>query len=129
MDFQLVERYPNKYNLTTSGIKKLKIFDWEKLKEHTWYNNAKNDTGKWWCHLEGCNLDGKYDDYNEFWIGFNEVDDTIDLHFICWDGMGKYLFEEFYKDIESKYDLYVQVNAIKFLNMLLDENILKVQED
>ena len=41
--------------------------------------------------------------------------------------MGRYTFDEFYKDTENKYDLQVQVNAIKYLNMLLDEGILGLE--
>ena len=124
MDFELIKQYPNKYNLVPKMIKKLKILDWERLKKHTWCNEAMKKTGKWWCHLEGCQLKGKYDDTNEFWIGFDEKSNHIDYHFSCWEGMGKYTFDEFYKEIENKYDLQVQVNAIKYLNMLIDEKIL-----
>lgn len=124
MDFKLIKQYPNKYDLTPKKIKKLKILDWDRLKKHTWYNEAMKKTGKWWCHLEGCNIGGRYDDTDEFWIGFNEENNKIDCHFTCWEGMGSYNFTEFYKETENKYDLQVQVNAIKYLNMLLDENIL-----
>lgn len=125
MNLDLIKQYPNKYDLTPQKIKKLKILDWKRLKKHTWYNNAKK-SGKWWCHLEGCQIKGNYNDYNEFWIGFNEKDNKIDCNFSCWNGMGNYKFDEFYKEIENKYDLQVQVNAIKYLNMLIDEGILGV---
>ena len=128
MDFDLIKKYPNKYNLIPKMIKKLKILDWERLKKHTWYNEAMKKTGKWWCHLEGCNIGGKYDDMDEFWIGFNEENNKIDYHFTCWEGMGGYNFTEFYKGTENRYDLQVQVNAIKYLNMLLDEKILELGE-
>ena len=124
MDFKLTEQYPNKYKLTPKNIKKLKILDWDRLKKHTWYNTAMKKTGDWWCHLEGCNIGGKYDDMDEFWIGFNEKNDKIDFHFTCWEGMCGYTFTEFYKNTENKYDLHVQANAIKYLNMLIDEGIL-----
>ena len=129
MDFNLIKKYPNKYNLTPENIKSLKILDWERLKKHTWYNTAMKNSGKWWCHLEGCQLSGKYDDFNEFWIGFNEDNDSIDWHFTTWEGMGCYNFDEFYKDTESKYDLQVQVNAIRYLNMLIDEGVLGIKEE
>lgn len=37
-----------------------------------------------------------------------------------------YKFNEFYdvNEIENKFDMLVQVNAIKYLNMLIDEEIL-----
>ena len=124
MDFELIKQYPNKYNLTPKMIKKLKVLDWERLKKHTWYNEAMKKTGKWWCHLEGCQIKGKYDDTDEFWIGFDEKNNRIDCNFSCWEGMGEYTFDEFYKETENRYDLQVQVNAIKYLNMLIDEGIL-----
>ena len=129
MNFKLIEQYPNKYNLTPENIKELKVLDWNRLKEHTWHNEAMKATGSWWCHLEGCQSSGKYDDFNEFWIGFNETTGKIDLHFTTWEGMGGYNFKEFYKDTENQYDLQVQVNAIRYLNMLIDEKILGLQEE
>ena len=125
-DFKLIEKYPNKYNLTLKSIKKLKILNWEELKKYTWYNTAMKRTGEWWCHLEGCNIDGKYDDFTEFWIGFNQKNDKIDCHFTTYEGMCGYKFDKFYEETENKYDLQAQVNCIKYLNMLIDENILGV---
>lgn len=125
VDYDLIEKYPNKYGLTPKNIKKLKILDWNELKKHTWHNEAMK-TGNWWCHTEGCNLGGKYDDYDEFWIGFNENNDRIDFNFTTWEGMGKYEFDKFYKDTENKYHLQVQVNAIKYLNMLINKGILSI---
>lgn len=126
IDYKLIQKYPNKYNLTPKQIKELKILDWDRLKKYTWFNEAMKKTGKWWCHLEGCNIGGKYDDTDEFWIGFNKENNKIDYSFTCWEGMGSYDFNEFYKEneIENKYDLQVQVNTIKYLNMLIDEKIL-----
>jgi len=126
MDFDLISQYPNKYNLTPKSIKKLKILDWDRLKKHAWHNEAMKDTGNWWCHLEGCNLNGKYDDFDEFWIGFNENNNKINCHFSAMEGICSYNFEKFYTETENKYDLNVQVNAIKYLNMLIDEKILGI---
>lgn len=124
MDYELIKKYPNKYNLTPENIKTLKILDWPRLKQHAWHNQAM-DTGNWWCHLEGCNPKGKpYSDYDEFWIGFNERDGKIDCHFSAMEGMCNYVFSEFYTETENKFDLQVQVNAIQYLNMLLDKKIL-----
>lgn len=126
VDFELIKKYPNKYNLTPSKIKKLKISNWEELKKHTWRNTAMKN-GTWWCHLEGCQLNGPYQDFDEFWIGFNEDNNKIDFHFSAYEGMCHYKFDKFYKDTENKYDLQVQVNAIKYLNMLLDKKILTLE--
>ena len=129
INFDLIKKYPNKYNLTPKKIKKLKIIDWEKLKKKTWHNNAML-SGNWWCHLEGSNISSKYDDESEFWIGFNEDNDKIDCNFTSYGGMCGYKFKEFYssEDIEDDYDMNVQVNAIKWLNMMIDCGILGVGE-
>lgn len=127
MDFGLIKKHPNKYNLTPKNIKKLKVLDWERLKKYTWYNEAMKKTGDWWCHLEGCQLNGKYDDFDEFWIGFDEKNNRINCHFTAMEGMCNYIFDEFYKGTENKWDLQVQVNAIKYLNMLIDEGILELE--
>ncbi len=128
VDYDLINKNPNKYGLKPSDIKKLKILDWEKLKTKTWYNSAKKDSGNWWCKLIGCNVTGNYNDEDEFWIGFNVDNDKIDYHFTSYGGMCGYEFDEFYdgKCIENKYDMQVQANTIHWLNDLLDEKILGV---
>ena len=40
IDFKLIEKVPNKYNIKPEDIKKLKVLDWDKLKKKTWYNDA-----------------------------------------------------------------------------------------
>ena len=129
IDFSLIEKYPNKYKLTPDSIRKLIIRDWDKLKTKTWLNEAMKATGTWWCHLEGSQSDEdkKYNDEDEFWIGFREENNTIDYHFSSYGGMCGYVFDEFYKleDIENRYDMNVQVNVIKWLNMMIDEGILE----
>lgn len=125
MDYNIMEKYPNKYDLTPESIKTLKILDWNRLKKYTWYNKAMEKTGKWWCHLEGCQPKGAtYDDFDEFWIGFNEENNQINCNFTCCEGMCSYIFTRFYSETENKYDFQVQANAIKYLNMLIDEGIL-----
>ena len=129
IDYGLTDKYPNKYHLTPKNIKKLRILDWDRLKELTWHNNAMARNGSWWCHLEGCQPpDSKrqYDDEDEFWIGFDEENNKIDCNFTCFESMCDYNFKEFYciGEIGNEYDMYVQVNAIKWLNMVIDEGIL-----
>lgn len=34
LDFDLMKKYPNKYNLTPKNIKTVKVLDWDRLKEH-----------------------------------------------------------------------------------------------
>jgi hypothetical protein len=127
IDYDLVNQYPNKYNLTPKNIKKLKIADWDRLKKETWHNNAML-TGNWWCHLEGCSLTNYYDDESEFWIGFNEDNNKVDCSFTAYGGMCSYDFDQFYNasDIENNFDMNVQVNAIRWLNRMIDEGILVV---
>ena len=127
IDFDLIRKYPNKYKLTPKSVKKLKILDWDRLKKETWLNRTKL-SGKWWCHLEGCNLDGKYDDEDEFWIGFNEENNKIDYSFTSYGGMCGYTFDRFYdvSEIENRFDMVVQVNAVRWLNRLIDDGILGV---
>ena len=128
IDFGLIEKYPNKYNIQPKDIKNLKILDWNKLKKKTWFNHAML-SGSWWCHLEGCHKPGeKYDDFDEFWIGFNEDNNTIDCHFYSNDGICGYDFKQFYdvRYIENQYDMWLQVNTIRWLNMMIDEGIIRI---
>lgn len=132
IDFKLIEKHPNKYNLTPKNIKKLKILNWDKLKKYTWYNSAMKKTGEWWCHLEGSGGGGWFGDNEDtFWIGFRKEDNKIDCHFTSCEGMCHYKFEKFYDvyNIENKWDMNVQVNTIKFLNMLIDEGILGIEKN
>lgn len=126
VDFDLIKKVPNKYNLTPKLIKRLNVLDWNKLQEFTWHNSAME--GEWWCHIEGCNDKEKYDNFDEFWIGFNKVTDEVDYWFTTWEGLGSYEFDSFYNiaDIENKADMMVQVNAMRFLNKLLDEKIVEL---
>lgn len=129
VDFDLIQLFPNKYNLKPKDIKKLKILDWGRLKERTFFNQAML-SGTWWCHLEGCQKPcRKYDDEDEFWIGFNEDNNKVDFHFSSYGGMCGYKFKKFYdgNDIENEYDMLVQVNTIKWLNDMIDEGILGLE--
>lgn len=129
---KVIEKYPNKYNLTPQSLKTLEIINWDALKNLTWHNEAMKDTGSWWCHLEGCQLSGKpYDDSDEFWIGFREKDNKIDCNFSCYEGMCSYKFTEFYDidSIDNKFDLGVQINTIIWINKLIDEGILALPKD
>lgn len=127
MNRNLIDLYPNKYNLTPAKLRKLVVKDWVGLKKNTWHNKAML-SGSWWCHLEGSQEpdNTKYCDEDEFWIGFNEVDNKIRFWFSSYEGMCGYEFKKFYdfKEIENKFDLNVQVNAIRWLTKMIDEKIL-----
>lgn len=129
MNTALMQEVPNKYKLKVKDIKKLKILDWDKLKKKCWHNEAMKATGSWWCHLEGCQTEGKpYNDEDEFWIGFREDDNKVDCHFTSYGGMCGYNFDKFYTegDYENDFDIGVQVNALRWLNMMIDAGILAV---
>ena len=128
IDFDLVKKNPNKYNLTPTGINKLKVLDWERLKKETWHNEALRNTGSWWCHLEGCNASGAYDDEVEFWIGFNEDNGKVRSHFTTYGGMCWYKPDKFYSvdSISNRYDMQMQANTIRWLNKMIDDGILGV---
>lgn len=121
-------KVPNKYNLRPADIRKFKVLDWDRLKKICWHNNAMKN-GDWWCHLEGSQSQGqKYCDEDEFWIGFNAENNKVRYNFTSYEGMCHYNFSAFYspRSIENKYDMNVQVNAMRFLNMLLDEKIVEL---
>ena len=104
IDFNLIKKYPNKYNLTPSNIEKLKILNWEELKKYLRHKIVLKD-GVWWEHFEGCNFDNdKYDDYSQFRIAFNEKSNKIICGFTTYFGCKDYIFNEFYKikDIEQE---------------------------
>ena len=123
------DKYPNKYNLKYADIGNLKILDWSRLMEKTWCNEAMTD-GIWYCHIEGCQPPDsyKFNDESEFWIGFREEDNKVRFHFTADGGMCWYNFDEFYNyndgSIQNGYDAGVQVNAMRWLTMMIDEGIL-----
>ena len=131
IDFNLIKKYPNKYDLTIEKIKKLVIVDWDSLKQKTWHNKAMEKDGSWWCHLEGCQAEEQqpYKEEDVFWIGFREEDNKVDCYFTSYEGMCGYVFDKFYdaSEIENIYDMNVQVNAIKWLNTMIDSGILALQ--
>ena len=93
IDFDLVKKVPNKYNIKPEDIRKLKVLDWDKLKKYTWYNDAMKKTGEWYCHFEGSNGGGFYgDDEDEFWIGFDKKNGKVDYNFTSREGMCGYTF-------------------------------------
>lgn len=128
MNLDLIEQYPNKYNLTPKNIKKLKALDWEKLKKKTWFNTAMSKPC--WCHIEHSCTHMYYDYEDAFWIGFYE-DGKIDFNFYCHEGMGRYKFDKFYdaKEIENKDDLDIQVKFIKYMNELIDDDVVSKPEE
>ena len=130
IDYKLIDENPNKYNLIPKNIKRLRIIDWDKLKSKCWYNKAMEKTGEWYCHLEGAGHGYYGDSMSDFWIGFNKKNDKIDYHFSCYEGMCHYIIEKFYdvNEIENKYDMEIQAKAINWLNQMIDDGILGIEE-
>lgn len=126
IDYELIKKYPNKYNLTPKKIDQLKVLDWGKLKTKTWHNEAMKPD-EVWCHIEGAGF-GVYGDYDdEFWIGFYE-DGRVSHSFSCWEGMCSYNFENFYdvNEIENKFDMEIQAKTIRWLNEMIDLGVLEL---
>ena len=127
LDFDLMDEVPNKHCLRPKDISKLVVKDWDRLYPFTTFNLVKSEPC--YCHTEGCNKPNQpYDNKSEFWIGFY-VDGRVRYHFTCNNGMYDYKFTLFYKskDINSWMDMQLQVNTLKFLNMLLDEGIIELK--
>lgn len=123
IDYNLIEQYPNKYNFTQDNIKTISVKDWNKLRKETWYNT----TLKCYTKVIGCgnNDDYEYLDENEFFIKFYDSN-LIKTECTCYSGICAYDFKEFYNPntIENEYDMQMQVNVIKFLNYLVDNDIV-----
>ena len=107
------------------SIKQLKIQNWNKLKQYTKFD-LKNNL---YYHIEGCQKENRsYNNYNEFYISFNEKTNNIEYYFSTWYGLGIYEFFNFFEQdiIENKYDFQIQYNILNYINTLLDNNILKL---
>ena len=84
----------------------------------------------WYCHLEGSQSAGQsYEDEDEFWIGFQEDTNKINCYFSSFGGMCGYTFNKFYdpQHIHNQFDINVQVNALRWLNKMIDEKILSLE--
>ena len=120
----------NKYNLKVSDIKKMIVVDETKLCEPLfWRNNVINA----WCISKsiGSNADRRFCSDNGIWFGIYDkpyYGKRVHFDATAWGGMAKYVFKEFFnpKEIENERDLETQEEALKVLNMLLDEKIIKL---
>lgn len=122
----------NKYNLDMSKVRKLIIADRDKIKAPLFW---RNDAVKAWCisgnTIESDN-DSRYGTYNEYWIGIYDENTHIKkkLKISCnsYGGMCGYNFKEFFnsKEIENEHDFKMQEGLLNTINMLIDEDILKI---
>lgn len=126
IDFELIKKCPNKYNLKPKDIKRLYVIDWDRLKKITWYNKAMDRPCR--CHL--IEYGGNFNDFTDFWMGFY-YDGEVDYSFSTYEGMCRYNFENFYDgaEIENKFDMQIQYLAMEFLNKLLDEKIVELRDE
>lgn len=119
--------FENIYDLTTDNIQDLHIIDWNKLYAFVLQRPHSEAHHTWCCHVEGCNFDDKEYCYeNECLFLFEKSDGSIRCMFLSKRGLGKYDFCHFYDTdtIHTKEELGVQINALKFLTALIQENII-----
>lgn len=116
----------NKYNLTISKIKKLKV-NKDLIKEGSfgfWRNSVVNA----WC-ISGTTIkntsDNMYGTYNSYWLGIYD-DGKIKIHCDCHGGMCDYNFNSFFReqDIENDIDLEIQEQLLCKVNQLIDNGVL-----
>ena len=114
----------NKYNLTPTNIKKLKV-NRDLLNEENgfWRNNVINA----WCISEEIGVD--YDS-TEYWLGVYDKPNAdgstkIKLSFTVYGGMCGYEFKKFFNpaEIEHESDYIIQYEFIKKMNELIDKGI------
>jgi hypothetical protein len=118
---------PNKYNLTISKIKKLKV-NREKVDAFRFW---RNDIIHAWCVSGG--VGGNLG--NGYWLGI--YDETapayagkIQISFSSYGGMCGYDFNSFYRpsDIENEIDLQIQELFLEEVNHLIDSGTLIMEE-
>lgn len=113
----------NKYNLKPSDIHSITVIDWDRLKNYTWLNTALSPSC--WCHLESTEHDE-----DDFWIGFYSSS-KVECYFSSYEGMCGYEFSSFYdsESIENKFDIEIQSKFLRYMNNLLDSNIIALKRD
>ena len=124
----------NKYGLTISKAKKLKIGNRDEIKAPLfWRNNAISA----WCisGVTGTKRDMQFATNDEFWIGIYDIDapsyaGEFRFTFNSYGGMCGYEFENFFdeSEIENENDLSIQEKFISIINELIDKQILLISE-
>lgn len=125
----------NKYNLTMSDVKKLKVNNEMryKLKGPMFW---RNEGIKAWCISKsfGSKKDIEFCTNNDFWIGIYDIDAPVKVKFrvTCssYGGMRGYNFKNFfdYSEIENELDLQTQEGLLETINFLIDEKILIIEK-
>lgn len=120
----------NKYHLTVSDIRKLKVAKLEALqKAPFWRNNVVHA----YC-LSGEVGDDRYCDGTDYWIGFYDKDapyyaGKVRINFDTFGGVCSYNFKRFFgstKSIDCRDDLAIQIECIRTVNMLIDKGVLEL---
>lgn len=131
-----LNRYPkvkNKYDLTISKVKKLKVLDRSKIKEPLFWRNEVINA---WCISEnaGTEEDVAYGTDNEYWIGIYDLNaknygGKFRFTFSSYGGMCGYNFKRFFdpSEIENDVDLEIQEKFLRKINKLIDMGILGME--
>lgn len=126
-------RVENKYSLTISNIRKLKILATKEQLEKgcgLWRNNV---IGAWCiCGIYNPNPRDHYETFaDEYWLGFYDKDaksyaGKTRVSFSSYGGMCGYNFTNFYnpKEIENETDLRIQEMFLEEVNNLIDKGII-----
>ena len=120
----------NKYNLTMTKIRKLKIADRGQIGKPLFW---RNDVIGAWCIVgaAGSDMDVRFGTDNEFWIGI--YDDNAKayagkllVNLTYYLGICGYEFNQFFreKDIKDDNDLLIQEKFLSKINELIDLGIL-----
>lgn len=121
----------NKYKLTISKIKKLKVGNREKICKPLFWRNEVIGA---WC-ISGTTAknskDVKYGTENEFWMGIYDEDakaykGKFRFDFSTYGGMCGYVFEKFFdpSEMDNDLDFEIQEKFLEKINQLIDEGIL-----
>ena len=136
-DYDAVKRVPNKYHLTPFMIRnRLYWKDFDKaVKEKEIYLNTafkdKHSEGRW-QRAFGCqrNENAKFSDEDEAFFQYDRQKDKFYFDCYAMEGMCGYNFFNFYQkeEIENEYDMYLQVNIIRWFNHMIDEGMIGIKE-
>ena len=122
----------NKYKIKPKDIQGAIILNRERLQQAPFWRN--NVVGAW-C-LSGGTGNGLGGYIDTYWIGFYDQDakayaGKIRLQCSSHEDMCSYNFKKFfdYTEIESEVDLELQEKLLETINWLIDENIIKINQN
>lgn len=123
-------RVANKYNLTMTKIRRLKVADRSKVCAPLFWRN--DVIGAWCiCGTSGNDMDRRFGIDNEYWIGIYDLNakayaGKFRVSISSYGGMCHYNFNKFYqlKDIDNEQDLEIQEKFLEKINELIDCGVL-----